>query len=502
MTWTTAHHVGNDVLIALVLLGALPLVVNTYLCGVIGLRRWRNHYSRCRLHLPRTVVLIPAWNEEAVIGASIDRLVTLDYPADRLRIVVVDDASTDGTPDVLADRMDRYPGRVVHLRREQGGQGKAHTLNHGITWLLDDDWMEALLIMDADVIYEPDSLRKMTRHLADPEVGSVTAYIKEGSVDANYLTRFIAHEYLMAQAMARRAQEVLGAVACLAGGAQLHSRANIEALGGRIDTSSLAEDTFTTFNTQLGGRSVIFEGNATVWAEEPRTLRALWKQRLRWGRGNVSVTSHFRRVWFRRSPDHHLGGIVFGLNWFCLFLLPVLMLLSSAALVTLFFSDYGRSWQAFRFLWIINALCFIFVVVFAWMADPQTARRSWRQALLFPGVVSLCFIVYSCFPRPAHWIMTSVEGGVGLHVGPGYRWGFLAAYIWVSACMLVAYVAKAIEDRRLGPLAVGRWVSPVLLYVAGFGAFLCAVTTAAYVKELRGAEMRWDKTEKSGRVLA
>ena len=113
--------------------------------------------------------------------------------------------------------------------------------------------MEALLIMDADVIYEPDSLRKMTRHLADPKVGAVTAYIKEGSRPGNYLTRFIGYEYITAQAAARRSQNVLGAIACLAGGAQLHSRANLLAVGGRIDTSSLAEDTFTTFKTQLAG---------------------------------------------------------------------------------------------------------------------------------------------------------------------------------------------------------------------------------------------------------
>ena len=113
--------------------------------------------------------------------------------------------------------------------------------------------MEALLITDADVIFEPAALRTMTRHLADPRVGAVTAYIKEGSRPGNYLTRFIGYEYVTAQAAARRGQNVLGAIACLAGGAQLHSRANLLALGGRIDTTSLAEDTFTTFETQLRG---------------------------------------------------------------------------------------------------------------------------------------------------------------------------------------------------------------------------------------------------------
>lgn len=199
--------------------------------------------------------------------------------------------------------------------------------------------MEALLIMDADVVYEPDSLRKMASHLVDPTVGAVTTYIKEGSQPANYLNRFVGYEYVTAQAVARRSQNVLGALACLAGGAQLHSRANLEALGGRIDTTSLAEDTFTTFETQLAGRRVIFEPNATVWAEEPRRIGALWKQRLRWARGNVQVTRRYKHVWFRPSSKHRLGSVVFGLTWFTTLLLPVFMLVSSASLVILWIVD-------------------------------------------------------------------------------------------------------------------------------------------------------------------
>ncbi len=80
------------------------------------------------------------------------------------------------------------------------------------------------------------------------------------------------------------------------GGAQLHSRENLMAIGGqRIDTSSLAEDTFTTFKTQLIGRRVVFDGNAIVWAEEPDSLAALRKQRIRWARGNLQLTSAFRK---------------------------------------------------------------------------------------------------------------------------------------------------------------------------------------------------------------
>ncbi len=61
---------------------------------------------------------------------------------------------------MAAAKAAQYPGHVIHLRRDKGGQGKAHTLNHGLAIVLGDEWMEALLITDADVIFEPDSLAR------------------------------------------------------------------------------------------------------------------------------------------------------------------------------------------------------------------------------------------------------------------------------------------------------------------------------------------------------
>jgi cellulose synthase/poly-beta-1,6-N-acetylglucosamine synthase-like glycosyltransferase len=486
--------VGGDwILILLVIAGALPELAASWQFLLIAGHFRRHHYRACAPVFPRTAILIPAWNEAAVIGASIDRLMALQYPPASLRVFLVDDASTDQTPAVAAAKAAQYPGRVFHLRREVGGQGKAHTLNHGLAVILEDDWMEALLITDADVIFTPDSLRKMTRHLADPKVGAVTAYIKEGSRPGNYLTRFIGYEYATAQAAARRAQNVLGAIACLAGGAQLHTRENLIALGGRIDTSSLAEDTISTFETQLRGRRVVFEPHAIVWAEEPGSIGALWKQRLRWARGNVQVTRRYRRVWFRprgfrRPRVHRLGSASFGLFWFCLFLQPVFLITSSAALITLYYAHFPRAWLAFHVLWIINAVTYVFITCFTLMIDPRTARHCWRQGVMFPGAVNLVFIVYSCFPR----LFTDAARAGHLHLG----WGIVIAYAWLSLSMAAAYLAKVLEPGRLG-----RFLSPLLVYLVGYGSLLCACTFASYLKELQRAEMTWDKTEKTGKVV-
>lgn len=480
------------ILLLCVLVGTLP-VINTGLQFLaLPLHAFRNHYGKAAPHHPRVAVLIPAWNEGLVLGPAIERLMQLEYPADRLKIFVIDDASTDDTPSVVAAKVDAYPGRVVHLRREQGGQGKAHTLNHGLEIVLADEWTEAVLIMDADVIFARDSLRKMSRHLADEKVGAVTAYIAEGSRDRNYLTRFIAIEYVIGQLSARRVQNVGGAIACLAGGAQLHSRANLEAIGGRIPTGTLAEDTMTTFEGQLAGRRMVFEPHAVVLAEEPRTIDSLWKQRLRWARGNVQLTSIYRKLWFRPSRAHNLGSFSFGLAWFTILLLPAFMILAAAGMLALLVLHSDIADFVFRFMWISAACIYLFSMLYSVQLDPRIGRQSWREALMFPGLGALILMAIALFP----WLFESGLQALGLAVTDQTRflWAVIF-YLWGPISMLGIWLARAVE-----PLPAGRFFAGLLLYVCGYGSLLCAITADSYIKEWRRADAAWIKTEKIGRV--
>lgn len=499
-TISVLASVGLWVLSIFVLLGAIPNVVTVVQFVLLACHRWRDHLDDDQVgleELPRVAVLVPAWNEAAVLKLSVDRMMALDYPTDRLLLAVVDDASTDETPELMAAKCAQYPGRVRHLRREQGGQGKAHTLNHGLRELLADDWAEAVLITDADVVFEPTAIRRMTRHLADPQVGAVTAFIKEASGSPNWMNRYIGYEYTAAQAVGRRAQNVVGAQACLAGGAQLHTRHNLEALGGLIDTSTLAEDTVTTLLTQLDGRSVVFDGNAECYAEEPADVVGLWKQRLRWSRGNLQVGRRFQHVFFRPSRTHHLGNWWFGAMWWSTLLLPAFMVLASAALVALWWLDATRGRFLFDALWISNALGFVFTTVSTLLVDRGVARRSWRQGLAFPGLVSLVVMAWVLAPAPTRALVR--------HVCEMLGWGWsadvrhllaLAAYLWISVCMLAAWAIYRLDKvRTLGPLG------GILLFVVGYGPLLCAITFASYVAEARGTAAVWDKTVKTGKVV-
>jgi cellulose synthase/poly-beta-1,6-N-acetylglucosamine synthase-like glycosyltransferase len=468
------------VLTVFVLAGAIPVASGAYQSVLAGLHRFRRSDPELPDVPPRVAVIVPAWNEAAVIGRTIDTLTELEYPPDRLHVYVVDDASTDGTAEAVRAGERRHPGQVTHIYRENGGQGKAHTLNHGLRVLEAESDFDVVLIIDADVLFTGRSLIRMVRHFSDPKVGAVTAYIKEGSRPANYMRRFIGYEYDNAQAAARRAQNVLGAQACLAGGAQLIRRDALEAVGGQLDTSTLAEDTVTTLNIQLAGFRVVFEPHAIVWAEEPFDVRGLWKQRARWARGNWQVTIRFRNIWLRRDRAGSLGSVSFALIWFAVFLTPILMIVSSGALIGLFALEHHEARGVFRALSSANLVAYLLVTLSSWSIDPDVARRCWREAILFPGVIGLAVIIWGIIGVTDHTTWQVVL--------------LLCAYAWVSLSMLAAWLLKLLEGTRLRPL-----VAP-LLYVVGYGPLLCAISAAAYVRELRHAEMVWEKTEKTGTV--
>jgi cellulose synthase/poly-beta-1,6-N-acetylglucosamine synthase-like glycosyltransferase len=475
----------------LVLLATLPVFTGLYQFLLVAVSLFRTHLERAGQDLPRVSILIPAWNEDAVVAVTIERLMSLDYPLDRLRIYVIDDGSSDETPHIVIEKAKCYPDNVIHIRRVAGGEGKAHTLNYGLDTLWKSEWTQAVLIMDADVIYTRDSLRQMARHLVDPEIGAVTAYIKEGSADPNLIQRFITFEYITATGASRRAQNVLGFLACLSGGAQLHSRENLMDIGGKIFDDTLAEDTFTTFRTQLKGRKAIFEPNAIVYAEEPCDLDMLWKQRLRWARGNVQITQVFRRLWFNKRAHPTLGSPSMAALWFSIFLMPIFQITATTGLLVLYLIDKELSWTLFQLFWISAALVYMQVTLTSFVVDAESAVKSWAEGFLFPGLVSLSVIVFSLVPGLAD----ALSAALGLR---SESWvsicGVLLLYSWNSLSMLVAWSAKEVEK------AGWQRTSSVLLLVAGYGPFLCAVTFASYIKEWQGAARTWDKTVKTGKV--
>ena len=113
---------------------------------------------------PTVTIVIAAFNEERSIGAKLDSLHALDYPRDRLEILVASDGSSDATNDIVLGHADRGV-RLLDLDRV----GKAAALNAALAIAAG----EIVVFSDANSIFEPGAMRALVRPFADPEVGGV-----------------------------------------------------------------------------------------------------------------------------------------------------------------------------------------------------------------------------------------------------------------------------------------------------------------------------------------
>ena len=135
-----------------------PLVV--YLVSLLNPRR----VDRSDIE-PHVTVLITAFNEETAIRAKIENTLCLEYPADKLEILVASDGSTDATDDIVRE----FESRGVQLYRQEGRVGKTETQNNAVARAKG----EIVLFSDATTEYEPDVLRKLLPAFADKTVGCV-----------------------------------------------------------------------------------------------------------------------------------------------------------------------------------------------------------------------------------------------------------------------------------------------------------------------------------------
>jgi peptidoglycan-N-acetylglucosamine deacetylase len=221
-------------------------------------------------------VVIAAYNEAKVIGRTIGTV--LDGTYQELEVIVVDDGSRDGTADVARAAFDQEP-RVRVIRKENGG--KASALNVG----LEQATGEVIVALDADTLFDRDTIARLVRHFADPKVGAVAGNVKVGNA-TNLLTRWQAIEYITSQNFDRRAYDLLNCITVVPGAVGAWRREAIERAGG-YSSQTLAEDTDLTWSIRKLGYRIISENEAFAYTEAPDSVRALAKQRFRWAFGTL-----------------------------------------------------------------------------------------------------------------------------------------------------------------------------------------------------------------------
>lgn len=283
---------------------------------------------------PLISVLIPCFNEEKVIVASVARILASRW--ERLEVLVLDDGSADNTAGVVRAAFTGDP-RVSLLRFENGG--KAAALNRGLARTRGD----IVVALDADTLFPPDTLPRLARWFVDERVGAVAGNAIVGN-RINLITRWQALEYVTAQNLERRALAALGAVTVVPGAVGGWRRSALEALGG-YPSDTLAEDQDLTLAFQSAGWRVEFDASARAYTEAPDTVAGLLNQRFRWSFGTLQCLWKHRSDLFNpRNPV--LGFVALPQIWlFQIFLTVAAPLVDLAIFSSLAWAIYGRAFH-------------------------------------------------------------------------------------------------------------------------------------------------------------
>ncbi|MCM3749009.1 glycosyltransferase [Paenibacillus pasadenensis] len=346
---------------------------------------------------PSVSVLIPAHNEEKVIGQTVSALMALDYPADKLEIIVINDNSSDATGDILAELQQSRPDinlRVLTTDAVTGGKGKSGALNNGYAISKG----EILAVYDADNTPERSALKILVHTLVrNDRLGAVIGKFRTRNTSKNWLTRFINIETLGFQWMVQAGRWQLFGLCTIPGTNFVVRRSLIERMGG-WDTRAIAEDTEISFRIYRFGYKIQYMPLSVTWEQEPETVPVWIKQRSRWVKGNIYVLLKNIKLLFTRESKH----IRFDLLYFCsvyfLFLSSALLSDAIFLLGILGLVEYKIAGNTLL-LWMMAFLVFVLEMAIALSMEKGQSRP--RNI----GYVAIMYFTYCQM-----WLVVAVNG--------------------------------------------------------------------------------------------
>ncbi|MEG0256241.1 MAG: glycosyltransferase [Vagococcus sp.] len=237
---------------------------------------------------PMVTVIVPAHNEELVIGDTISAILNLNYPKDSLEIKIVADNCQDQTLKMAEAVIlkENVKGIDIEVIDRKGTGGKAGVLNDMLK-IAKGKW---ICVYDADAMPEKNSLYFLVKKaLEDKErYGAVFGRNKTRNYKQNFLTRCINLEIVTTQRIHHTGQWELFKIGRIPGTNFIIKTEFVRNIGG-WDNGALTEDTAISFKIMERGKLIALAPHSEAFQQEPETLEAYYHQRKRWAKGNYEV---------------------------------------------------------------------------------------------------------------------------------------------------------------------------------------------------------------------
>ena len=238
---------------------------------------------------PTVAVIVPAWNESETVHGTIESLLNLDYPKDRLEVIVVDDGSTDDT--WLQMNKHKNNPQVRLFQKENGGKHTA--VNFGI----DNTNADFISCLDADSFVAPDALKRIINIFQRKSDVMAVAPSLIVNKPKNILQHAQKVEYNMST-YNKRMLAYLGAIHVTPGPFSVFRKEVFQKIG-KFKKAHNTEDQEIAYRMQENHMRIDHCHTAYVYTSSPNTVKKLYKQRLRWIYGFINNTIDYRRLIFK-----------------------------------------------------------------------------------------------------------------------------------------------------------------------------------------------------------
>jgi cellulose synthase/poly-beta-1,6-N-acetylglucosamine synthase-like glycosyltransferase len=281
-------------------MGEAPLYIFIFIAiyaqvflGMVLLEEWENIFTESENDepevWPEVVIAVPCWNESKTVHKTLESLLALDYPKDKLQIWAVDDGSTDNTWEIL-QKYERH-SQVTVRTKENGGK---HTV---LNYVIQNSKSEVFGCLDADSYVRPDTLKNMVKlFVKDEETMAITPLMIVRDPE-NILQYMQTVEYNMGLIIKRILSSV-GGIHVTPGPFSLFRKSVFEKIG-LYKKAHHTEDMEFAFRMQKNGMKIVSATDAYVTTTTPDTIKKLYKQRLRWNQGFLQNSLDYKDMILR-----------------------------------------------------------------------------------------------------------------------------------------------------------------------------------------------------------
>ena len=296
---------------------AVVVFLNRYVAGIIlRLSRGKTWDETRDDYEPTVTAVIPMFNEGKAIIETLQSLLESTYPQSKLRIICVDDCSSDDSYEHARTVARRAAGRIKVIRN-RANLGKRRSI---IRATREAD-SELIVSVDSDVVVDPDAIRQLVRRFTDDRIAAVGGWVDVRNKQENWLTRMQVVKYWYSYFFLKNLEWGFRRVMCLSGCLTAYRRSVLVELEPVLENRSVlgvpikyGEDRFLTRQIVKAGYLTTMTLEARCRTFVPSTLSAYFSQQLRWRRSNiVDYTGGFSHVW-RLNP-------VLAIHFFSLFAL-------------------------------------------------------------------------------------------------------------------------------------------------------------------------------------